>query len=241
MNEIIKSLNPYEELGVHPDASEAHIRSVYRAQAKIHHPDAGGDPEAWARMKRAYDVLMDPKLRKTFDETGRVEEDRPDNDRAAAMQIIEMQFGTLLNEFLLAMPEHAARLDPRKRNVMHAIMSRIRDELDQAEGALPRGREVLAFYADMKARFTLKNPAGENFFAAQMDKQTELAEEQIRGLEGNIRVRKVALDIMREYDFRYDAPAPMRQDASMRRWDAPIRDYDPRRPISTSFGSFEDD
>lgn len=212
MNDIVKALNPYEELGVHRDASEVHIRSAYRAQAKIHHPDAGGDPADWERMQRAYDVLLDPKLRKTFDETGRVDEDRPDNDRASALQVIEMHFGTILNEYL---GNRAPHLDPRKRNVTHAIAGRIQGEINQAEEAIPHGREVLTFYRDMKERFMLKDPKGENFFAAQMDKQITMVEQQIVGLEGNVRVRKVALAIMDGYDFRYDAPpAPTARSAS---------------------------
>lgn len=45
----------FETLGVKADASKADIRNAFRALSKIHHPDAGGDPEDFKRLRAAYD------------------------------------------------------------------------------------------------------------------------------------------------------------------------------------------
>jgi DnaJ-class molecular chaperone len=63
--------NPYEKLGVAPNASQDDIRKAYRKAAKETHPDLNpGKPEAEARFKEinaAYDVVGDADKRKRFD------------------------------------------------------------------------------------------------------------------------------------------------------------------------------
>jgi DnaJ-class molecular chaperone len=63
--------NPYEVLGVKPDASEADIRTTYRKLAKKFHPDLNpGNKQAEARFKdigSAYDIVGDKAKRARFD------------------------------------------------------------------------------------------------------------------------------------------------------------------------------
>ncbi|MFB6299108.1 MAG: J domain-containing protein [Halobacteriales archaeon] len=46
-------------LGVSPSASSAELREAYRAKIKEVHPDQGGDPEAFQRVKDAYAVAKE--------------------------------------------------------------------------------------------------------------------------------------------------------------------------------------
>ncbi|MDM9625348.1 DnaJ domain-containing protein [Rhizobium sp. S152] len=62
--------NPYEILGVRRDGTDDQIKAAYRRRAKTTHPDSGGDPEAFARVQKAYELLLDPVRRKVFDDTG---------------------------------------------------------------------------------------------------------------------------------------------------------------------------
>ncbi|MDL2408523.1 J domain-containing protein [Rhizobium calliandrae] len=62
--------DPYEILGIGRDASEEQIKTAYRKRAKTTHPDSGGDVDAFGRLQKAYELLLDPVRRKLFDDTG---------------------------------------------------------------------------------------------------------------------------------------------------------------------------
>jgi hypothetical protein len=49
--------SPEGILGVPPSSAWNVIRSAYRALAKLHHPDLGGDPNLFRRIQAAYEVL----------------------------------------------------------------------------------------------------------------------------------------------------------------------------------------
>lgn len=48
----------WEVLGVERTASKSDIQNAYRALAKIHHPDAGGQEVRFKRLRTAYDQAM---------------------------------------------------------------------------------------------------------------------------------------------------------------------------------------
>ncbi|MBB2934454.1 hypothetical protein FHX82_001474 [Amycolatopsis bartoniae] len=57
----------YELLGVDRTASVAEIKSAYRAKARASHPDAGGSPDEFHRLRLAYETLSDPHRRAEYD------------------------------------------------------------------------------------------------------------------------------------------------------------------------------
>jgi curved DNA-binding protein CbpA len=59
--------DPYEVLQVRADADHEVIQAAYRALARKHHPDRGGDPGEMARLNEAWAVLSDPRRRATHD------------------------------------------------------------------------------------------------------------------------------------------------------------------------------
>ena len=50
---------PLSYLGPRRRASQKQIKKAYRDLAKQHHPDKGGDPEKFASVAAAYEVLGD--------------------------------------------------------------------------------------------------------------------------------------------------------------------------------------
>lgn len=71
--------NLYDVMGVAKDASNSGIRAAYRKLAVQLHPDKGGDPEAFAEMQAAYQILCSVALRQRYDETGKT--DMPEDVR----------------------------------------------------------------------------------------------------------------------------------------------------------------
>lgn len=65
----IRQRDPYEVLGVQPDASEVVIRDAYRALARRYHPDLhpGADDDMFQRVAAAYGVLGDQRRRRAYD------------------------------------------------------------------------------------------------------------------------------------------------------------------------------
>jgi DnaJ-class molecular chaperone len=63
--------NPYEVLGIKPEASAEDVQKAFRRLAKKHHPDLNpGNKKAgehFARISAAYDILGDPDKRARFD------------------------------------------------------------------------------------------------------------------------------------------------------------------------------
>jgi DnaJ domain len=198
-------LNPYDELVVARDATEADIRKAYRKKAKTTHPDSGGDPAEWSRVCTSLAVLTDPKKRKTFDDTGRIEEDRPDNDRAAALQIIEMHMGTICNEFIQS--SFRPDLDPRRLDVIKVIRGKVVNEIAEAKIGIKGGEKVIEFMRDMAKRFiqAKTSAAGEpDPIGRGLELQIRNAEEQIAGIRANVRQRELVLTILDGYRFETD-------------------------------------
>jgi hypothetical protein len=48
----------WEVLGIKADATHEDVRNAFRALAKFHHPDAGGNEEDFKRLRRAYDEAV---------------------------------------------------------------------------------------------------------------------------------------------------------------------------------------
>lgn len=71
-------MNPYDVLEIPKDASDKDIKDSYRQLAKIWHPDKNKAPNAEEKFKeinKAYNVLIDPEMRKRYDMTGSVDDD----------------------------------------------------------------------------------------------------------------------------------------------------------------------
>ncbi|RDB28435.1 DnaJ 1, mitochondrial [Hypsizygus marmoreus] len=65
--------NPYEVLGVKPDATPAEIKKTYFSLARKYHPDTNPDKGArdkFVEIQGAYDILKDEKKRAAFDQYG---------------------------------------------------------------------------------------------------------------------------------------------------------------------------
>lgn len=63
----------YAVLGVSRSATVVEVRRAYRNLLTKEHPDKGGDPERFAAIQRAYDILSADDRRRQYDATGTAE------------------------------------------------------------------------------------------------------------------------------------------------------------------------
>jgi curved DNA-binding protein CbpA len=63
----LKGTLHYEILAVSRDATGAQIKAAYRAAARAHHPDKGGDAATFAKVQLAFEVLGNKPKRATYD------------------------------------------------------------------------------------------------------------------------------------------------------------------------------
>ncbi|OQX28514.1 MAG: hypothetical protein B0D92_08475 [Spirochaeta sp. LUC14_002_19_P3] len=68
----------YRILGIPPSSSETEIRRAYRRLAKDYHPDRGteGNSAAFLALSEAYEILISPEARASYDSTYRPREGR---------------------------------------------------------------------------------------------------------------------------------------------------------------------
>jgi peptidyl-prolyl cis-trans isomerase B (cyclophilin B) len=59
--------DPYEVLGLRPDADAAGVRAAYRELSKRLHPDVGGNAALFGLIREAYETLSDPAARASYD------------------------------------------------------------------------------------------------------------------------------------------------------------------------------
>eukprot|EP00617_Octactis_speculum_P010536 CAMPEP_0185773286 /NCGR_PEP_ID=MMETSP1174-20130828/72810_1 /TAXON_ID=35687 /ORGANISM="Dictyocha speculum, Strain CCMP1381" /LENGTH=555 /DNA_ID=CAMNT_0028459901 /DNA_START=93 /DNA_END=1760 /DNA_ORIENTATION=- len=71
----------YDVFKVPTNATSAEIRRAYQKLALTNHPDKGGNADEFEKIKTAYNVLIDPDLRKNYDKTGKQNIDAEDEFR----------------------------------------------------------------------------------------------------------------------------------------------------------------
>ena len=91
--------DPYKLLCVSKDATEAEVKKSYRKLALQHHPDRQTDEDArakaqhiFAQIAGAYEILMDPRLRKEYDETQKEQAQSTGSARGFDQQNTSVQF-----------------------------------------------------------------------------------------------------------------------------------------------------
>lgn len=173
-------MNPYDVLGVSPDADDKVIKQAYRKAAKDAHPDRdGGSEEQMQLVNAAYDILSDPTSRAHYDEYGRLDGSDPIEelleqifnviivekdyrgdliDKARALVTQREQFTTSARQQAI---KDIARLERLSGRIQGAAFNRVLDqhlakERDTVERAdadinlLMKMRERLIDYADTR-------------------------------------------------------------------------------------------
>lgn len=196
------TFDPYAELGVDLDATTEDIRTAFRRAAKAAHPDGGGNAEKFGRVACAEMILTDPAKRKQYDDTGRIDEDKPDNARVLALQQIEQFIEGKVQEYING--NFAPALDPRRADLLAEFREKMNGEIGTISVALIQMDKAKAFIADMGKRFAGKDPAdpiGRGF-----ERRLRRMDEMVAQAKESLETRRLAADIAASYSFKFDAP-----------------------------------
>lgn len=191
-------MNPYEILDVPPTASEAQIKSAYRRKARETHPDVeGGDGEKFSLASRAYSILMDPEKRKTFDDTGSIDEVAPLTVRQRMIQIV----AELFNEALKVEGQRGASL--RHFPLMKAMRAQMQANLNAVRNNYATHKKAIEDRKFLLLRISRQGD-GENLFATIITDQIKMLEPVLRQSDIDVRAMDMAVDELMHYENEVD-------------------------------------
>lgn len=186
-------LDPYDILGVDRDADTEQLKAAYRRHAKETHPDSGGDGEAFDRVQKAYELLLDPVRRKGFDETG-YDLQFADAKDLQGLLVIEK----LVNEIVLDEREPGT-FDPvaRMRAALNDEIRKARFSIREMEGHRTRLQNHLK---------RLGKRAGNDILGYMLRARMDAITGAIVELETKIGTTEHAYEMLDGYTYLVDAP-----------------------------------
>jgi curved DNA-binding protein CbpA len=192
------AIDLYAELGVSREASVVEIRRAYRRRAKHAHPDAGGSPEAFERLQLAHDILTDPEKRRTYDETGAIDEPRADNMDAAALGIISQLLASFLD----------GDVEPHEVDLRRRMIDQAREMLDGANKVIARSGRAAARARKLMGRFKTKADSAPTPVEVMLQRQIS----QNEAAEAKHKFAKTAfvraIEMLEAWDFDHERPMP---------------------------------
>jgi curved DNA-binding protein CbpA len=196
-----RTLDPYQVLGVARAADKATIKQHYRTLAKHTHPDQGGDADTFARVKLAYDVLMDDERRAAFDANGTIHFVPPSQIDAQAIGLIAELIGNVL----------MGADDPNKRDLIKPFVEFCANKIAGAEQHNENLERAKGRAEKMAKRFKLKKkkgeeeePTGPNIMADIARRKVSECATAIAGNETTIKIIRRALQIIEQHRFDFD-------------------------------------
>lgn len=129
----------YAALEADVGASPEQIKALFRKMSRKHHPDKGGDPQRYATINAAHDILSDPDRRAVYDQTGCLPF-ASDKVRTLALNLLTQMF----NNYIEQCPD-VTRNDP-KEFFKHTVAEERRanaKQLRDLDARLKKRRQIL--------------------------------------------------------------------------------------------------
>lgn len=185
----------YDDLGVIADADRADVKKAYKRKAHAHHPDKGGDVEAFLKVQHAWDVLGDPARRSHYDKTG--------DDGQAAADVERQNLLSLLAQYLNVAIQKAPSV--KTYNVGDAMRDGIQAEIAHIEGQRNSHRIHVERIAEAGKRFKQKkDDAGNDPIHMILAGTAQKLARDLGEIENQIAMRKRLLEIMDTYSYHAD-------------------------------------
>lgn len=194
--------NPYQILGVAPNATAAEVEFAYKNKVKQYHPDAGngGTPGHVSALTEARKLLTDQTRRERYDRTGVFEEAVGDNRETRAIT----QARIAIDSVLVACQNDGIALD--KVDIVAQAIKGLQLGLSEAKKARAAALAGIREIREVGQRFRPKDPSKDNFFAKSFEARARGAEDlQAKNLD-SMKEALRAIEILQEFEYDWDRP-----------------------------------
>src|SRR5688572_16304791 len=203
---------PYKILGIKKTAGQEEIRAAFKTLAKKHHPDvAGGENDTFNRIKAAYDLLMDDKARKLYDDFGVIPGDDDSALRMQAIQNLTALFMSLLSQIDL--------IGLKEKDVIGLLRDHINKEIQGTEkqvAEIKRNEKHAQEALKVLKQKMKRKRAGRNIFIEALEENIAQVPGMIALAERKLRLLREMLEALKDYSFDFDRP--VRHSTSVMAW-----------------------
>lgn len=187
-------MNPYETLGVEPDATQDEIKHAHRRQVSKHHPDRnGGDSESTEKtieLNRAIAIIGDPESRKRYDETG----------DCGGIKDTNQQAESLLTEMFMRIV--GAMDNVEHIDVIKSINININKSIDATKAHISTVNNKIKKLEKIKDRLSSKS--GKQILMNQLIRQIKSLNNTVEGCNQYIETADLALEMLDDYEYEFD-------------------------------------
>lgn len=173
----------YEILGVTKKATPTELKRAYRKKARVAHPDKGGSDAAMAEINRAYECLIDPARRLTYDETGTDQVKNPIESDVRAL-LCESFDSLLNNDVVRDCLEYVEKF-------IRAGMEKLDHDKENCKSAIKKLK---------KWRAKIRRKSGENLFWIRLDQRLQQGEGVLQVIDHRMSVHEAALKMLQDYE-----------------------------------------
>jgi len=190
-------MNPYETLGVPPDADKAAIKRAAKRKMHKHHPDKGGDAAEFKRINSAKRLLCDDTARKRYDETGSTE------DRSEEMTD-EQHAIAILGKIFIALLEK----DEHGGDLIYAMQVEIAKGMREGPQIVANQKRKIA-KAEKVLKKYLKQKGGKPAYLQNcLVAHLAVLNKQLEQMELAQRIGPLMLGILKDYSWEGPPPNP---------------------------------
>lgn len=143
-------MNPYEVLGIPPNATPQQVKAAYRKLSRRWHPDQNPGKDTSAKFNEvnaAYRLLSDPERRERFDRTGVADEDAPDNSLSEALAVLSVAYTETILEGV------STGKNLRRVNLIAVMKAKIVEKLKPVRKELSDMDKIEAAFKESSGRF----------------------------------------------------------------------------------------
>ena len=205
--------DPYEVLGVSRAAGAWQIKAAFRKRSKATHPDHGGNPEEFAAVVEAYDILRDPEKRAAYDRG------EYDPRKSEGPPPIEVRARGMMRDMVTYLLEGAIKLNDSGAFRRRSLIKALEDEIYQVRSMVAMDRakavdaaKVVDALKDVRRRVRRKAAAKDDPVLDAIDATIAQRQTMAESMMADVKAREELLaEVVRQFktgSWEYEVDKP---------------------------------